>query len=225
MAEPAAPVRRPLWDGPIRIFHWVLVALFAGMWWTAENHDLERHVTLGLITLALVVFRVLWGVVGSPTGRFANFVKGPRAIADYLAGRLPEAVGHNPIGGLSVIAMLGLLVAQLGLGLIAQDVDGLESGPLNHLVSYETADAAREWHELGFNLLLVLAAIHVAAILWYLLVRRKNLVGPMITGGELPEGAPVQARGTFWTAFVICAAIAAGIAYWIGLGAPLAQGT
>ena len=134
------------------------------------------HILLGEVFLGLVVFRVLWGLVGSQTARFSAFLKGPRGVLGYIRGIPgPKRPGHNPIGGWSVVAMLALLAVQIGLGLIAQDIDALKSGPLSHLVSYETSDAAREWHHLLFNGILVLVALHICAILFYLFVKRDNL--------------------------------------------------
>ena len=130
-AAAAAPRPVRIWDWPTRIFHWLLVLLIPALWWTAENERTELHIQLGLITLALILFRILWGFLGSSTARFANFLKGPRGIAAYFGGRASGAVGHNPLGGWSVIAMLALLAAQVGLGLFASDEDGLYMGPLS----------------------------------------------------------------------------------------------
>ena len=129
---------------------------------------------------------------GSSTARFSQFVRGPRTIADYLRGRSAASIGHNPLGALSVLLLLGLMIIEVGFGLFTQDVDGIEAGPLAQYVSYETADWAREWHELLFNVIVGVVALHVAAILFYLVVKRDNLVGPMITGRKRFD-APVTA--------------------------------
>lgn len=210
-----------LWDLPVRIVHWSFVVLLAAMWWTGEEGDLELHKQLGMVFLALLAFRLIWGVFGSETARFTQFVKGPGTVFAYLkrnkAGAAP--IGHSPLGGLSVLALLFLLSLQIGLGLIAQDVDGIESGPLSHLVSYETSDAAREWHELIFNIILGFVALHVAAILFYLFARRDNLIMPMISGRKVMNDV-AQPRSGSLIAFLSCAAIACALMWWIWLGAP-----
>jgi cytochrome b len=217
----ADPVR--LWDRPVRIVHWSLVALVPALWWTGEEGELATHMTLGSIMVGLVLFRLLWGLFGSSTARFARFVRGPATILAYLRGRAEPVVGHNPLGGLSVIALLLVLTGQVTAGLFATDVDGLESGPLSYLVSYETADLAREAHHLLFNILLGLIALHVAAILFYTVVRRQNLVTAMLTGRRrFATIVPPPTMASELRAFAI-AALAAGLALWLAYGAPLGR--
>ncbi len=211
-----------LWDLPVRIVHWSFVVLLAAMWWSGEEGDLELHRRLGLVFLGLLAFRLLWGLLGSESARFTGFVKGPGAVLAYIRkGAAANArPGHNPLGGWSVLVLLGLLALQIGLGLVAQDVDGLESGPLNHLVAYETADAAREWHEVIFNVILAVVAVHVGAIAYYLVVKRDNLVRPMLTGRREVPGHVAEPRRAGAVAFLACLAIAVALALWIGAGAP-----
>ena len=213
-----------LWDLPIRLVHWALVVLLPWLWWTAENGDIDTHLKLGMVMLMLVVFRILWGLFGSSTARFGHFVRGPTTVARYLRGLFGKEgepiVGHNPLGALSVVALLLLLAAQVGLGLIAQDTDGLYSGPLNYLVDYDTAEAAREWHELGFNVILGVVVIHVLAVFFYLAVKRDNLVAPMITGRKRYNGAvAAPAMAPLWR-LAVCVALALGGGWWIWTGAP-----
>lgn len=214
-----------LWDLPIRLVHWSFVALLPLMWWTGEEHDVDLHKTLGYVFLALVLFRILWGFVGSSNARFSQFVKGPGAVASYLrksfgGGEVEPHAGHNPAGGWSVVLLLLLLAAQVGIGLFAQDTDGIESGPLAYLVSYETADAMRERHELVFNLIVAFVVVHVAAVLWYALVKQDRLVPPMITGSrELPESVDAPVLAPLWKALIVLA-ISAAFSWWISKGAP-----
>lgn len=207
-----------LWDLPLRLVHWSLVVLLPLLWWTWRSGETRLHETLGYITLGLLLFRILWGIFGSSTARFISFVKGPRAIAAYLRGSSPAGVGHNPLGALSVLAILGAMILEVGLGLFAQDVDGIEAGGLARFVSYETAERAREWHALLFNFILFLVAFHVLAILFYLLVRRDDLVSPMVTGrktfAENVEEPPMAGPSRILPA----AAIAGIIAWWISTG-------
>lgn len=210
--------RLNIWDRPTRLFHWLLVLLIPLLWWTAEEERIDLHRLLGLTMFGLLLFRLLWGLFGSSTARFAGFVKGPRGMLDYLRGRAAPAVGHNAIGGWSVIAMLTLLVVQVGLGLFSTDEDGLEEGPLAYLVSSDTAEEAAELHESLFDVLLVLIAIHVAAILFYALFKRQNLVGPMLSGrGMAPDGAAPMRSAPAWR-FLVAALLAGGVAWWIGNG-------
>jgi len=207
-----------IWDLPTRAFHWAIVLLMPALWWTAEEHELEWHYLLGEVTLGLILFRLIWGLIGSSTARFAGFVKGPGAILAYLRGRHPEEVGHNPLGALSVLALLLLIATIVGLGLFATDEDGLHPGPLAHLVTFDSAMILAERHEQMFNILLGFIGLHVAAILFYLFVRRDNLVGPMVTGArEARAGEAPMAAAPAWR-FVIAAAIAAGLTFWIAGG-------
>ena len=211
-----------LWDLPVRLVHWSFVLLMPLLWWSWRSGDLDLHQKLGYLTLALLLFRIFWGFAGSSTARFAQFVKGPITVVRYVSKRSGEPVlGHNPLGGWSVLLLLSLLLVQLVVGLFAQDVDGIESGPLTHLVSYDFADAARGWHALLFNLLLAAIALHVAAILFYLLVKRDNLVGAMITGRR--KTLPGKAQPSFVRPWRIaaCALPAAAIAWWVSLGCPI----
>lgn len=207
-----------VWDLPIRLFHWLLVALLGFSWWSAETHNMEWHYRSGLVLLALLVFRLLWGFIGTATARFAHFVKGPRAVATYLRGGAREGdVGHNAIGGWSVVLILLLVSAQVVTGLFAGDVDGLESGPLSFLISFEATQDVADWHETNFSLLQGLAVIHVAAILFYQFFRRQNLTTAMITGNRaVSNGDPADAAGNVpvWR-LIVALLISAGSVYLV----------
>jgi cytochrome b len=207
-----------LWDLPLRLVHWSLVVLLASLWWTWRAGRIELHEQLGYLTLGVLLFRVYWGLFGSATARFSRFVKGPRDIAAYLRGGLSPQAGHNPLGALSVLLLLGLMIAEVGLGLFAQDIDGIEAGPLARFVSYDAANAARDWHALLFNVLLGVVALHVLAILFYLIVKRDNLVSPMLSGRkvfddavEAPEMAPLSRA-------LIGIALAVFLSWWVARG-------
>jgi cytochrome b len=215
----AAGVRRiTLRDLPLRLVHWSLVLLLPALWWTWHSGRTQLHEKLGYITLAILLFRLYWGVAGSTTARFTQFVKGPRAIAAYLRGASPTPLGHNPLGALSVLLLLGLMIVEVGFGLFAQDIDGIEAGPLAQYVSYDSADWARGWHALLFNVILAVVAVHVLAILFYLFVKRDNLVGPMITGrksvDEQSEPPPIAPL----TRALIGLVAAGAVAWWISRG-------
>jgi cytochrome b len=210
------PVR--VWDSPTRLFHWLLVALIGFSWWSAETRQMEWHMWSGYAVLALVVFRIVWGVIGGSTARFASFVRSPFAALAYLRSdsSLPKAAGHNPIGGYSVVLILLLLAVQVGTGLYSVDTDGIDSGPLSFLVDFDQGRKLAGFHYLSFTLLQIVTAVHIVAILFYLVIRKRNLLTPMVTGsdkqlesnkGELvPAGllrlgiAAILAGGAAWAA-------------------------
>jgi len=207
--------RRFVWDLPIRVLHWSLVTLIAISWWTANAGLMDWHRLSGLTIVALIIFRLLWGIFGSSTARFARFLKGPRALIAYMRPGDGEVrvlpPGHNPLGGWSVIALLAILFTQVTTGLFAVDIDGIESGPLSYLVDFDTGRLFSKLHDYSFNGLLALIGLHIGAIAFYLLVRRRNLILAMITGTERVTAGEAG--------FLVAAAVAAGIAYWIGGGA------
>jgi cytochrome b len=173
-----------VWDWPVRLTHWLFVFCIAVSWWSAEQHAMDWHRYSGYTLLGLLIFRIYWGFAGSSSARFSQFLRSPRALIAYLRESREghRHAGHNPLGGWSVAAMLTLMLAQVVIGLFVSDVDGLESGPLSHLVSFDTSRTLAEIHEIVFNVILTLVALHVAAILFYLLVKRDNLVSAMLTG-------------------------------------------
>ena len=216
-----APLSReaqPVWDLPVRLVHWLLAGLIAFSWWSVHNHHTDWHIWSGCAILTLLIFRLLWGFVGSSTARFANFLRGPRAIGEYLHGRW-SGIGHNPLGALSVIALFLSLAIQVGLGLVAEDEDGLYTGPLYRLVSIDTSDKARDIHELWFNVILGLIALHVLAIIIYRL-RGKYLTKAMITGRAVLEPGVLPMRRARWWLVFICLAAGIGVTRWIIAGAP-----
>jgi len=228
MTQGAAPLSTTrIWDPFVRLFHWALVLLIAFSWWSGEQHDMDRHRLSGYTILALVVFRVLWGFFGPRTARFSSFVRGPGAVMAYvrsMGSRIAHASnGHNPLGGWSVVAMLAVILAMVVAGLFSVDVDGLESGPLADYVSFEAGRSAAEIHETVFNVILALVAIHVAAVLFYLVWKRQNLIRAMVTG-KRPLGAgevPGEVAGDMrWSvvAAVACLAVGAAVAWAVSTG-------
>lgn len=200
-----------VWDVPTRLFHWLLVVLFGAMWWSGEQGELMLHTRLGAGLLVLVVFRVLWGLWGSETARFGNFVRGPAVIAAYLRGEPQAYAGHNPLGALMVLAMLAALLLQLGLGLFALDTDSyLYDGPLAKLLDSELAEQISNWHGAWFNVLLLLVVVHVLAIAAYRFLRGENLVRAMLTGSKLrTTGIRVPVMRSAWLALLLLAVAAA----------------
>lgn len=207
-----------VWDLPVRVFHWLLVLLIVSQITTVSigGNAMEYHVLGGYAILTLVVFRILWGLLGTPTARFVNFLRGPRAILRYarsLTGTQAERVaGHNPLGGWSVVAMLLSLLVQAVSGLFADD-EIMTTGPLWKYVSEDTASIFNIIHETNAVVLLTLICIHLAAILFYLLRKKENLITPMFTGSkQLPESSgeslrPAQGLLRALVILVICAGV------------------
>ena len=181
-----------VWDLPLRLFHWSLVICVVGAFVTIQvgGNWVEWHFRFGYAALALILFRILWGLFGDRYSRFSSFFHGPASILAYLrASRAdqkvgngePEAPGHNPLGSLSVFAMIAFLFVQPVLGLFAND-DIASEGPLAKFVSKSLSDTLTGLHHRGELVLFVLVGMHVAAIIYYLVARKKNLVRPMISG-------------------------------------------
>ena len=199
-----------IWDLPTRLFHWAIVLLIPALWWTHEIERLDLHILLGQIMLGLILFRLIWGVIGSSTARFAGFLRGPGTVLLYVRGRAAAWFGHNPLGGWSALAMLLLLAVETGLGLFVSDEDGLNCGPLSHLIDYDSARILAHRHETLFYILLGFIALHVLAIFYYLLVKRDNLIAPMVTGTRpTPENGEAMIAAPLWR-FLIATALAAG---------------
>lgn len=190
----AAPRSVPVWDLPTRLFHWALVALLPLLWWSERNENLGLHKLLGYATAGLLAFRLYWGFAGSATARFSAFLRGPRAIMRYLRGQ-EVPTGHNPLGALSIVALLATLAVMLLSGLFIADEDGLDFGPFAAFVGYDTQRFAARLHAIAFDVLLALLLLHLAAVLVYQLAG-KNLVVPMVTGRQTiaPNNAPRMAR-------------------------------
>jgi cytochrome b len=213
-----------VWDAPTRWVHGLIILLIGLAWWTERHDQMDWHIRIGCALAGVVLFRGVWGVIGSATARFSSFVRGPSAVLVYAAnlfrrGAADGVVGHNPMGGWSVVALLGVIAAEVGVGFFCVDVDGLESGPLSNLVSFQAGRAAAHWHTVLFNVLLGLIALHLCAIAFYAVVRRENLIWPMVTGRKrLPTPPPelnpsasyIQAGSSirFWAAALISAACA-----------------
>lgn len=181
------------WDGPTRLFHWALAILILCAWISfryAEalgDFTLQWHRWNGYAILVLLTFRLMWGVVGSSTARFASFVGGPVRSAVYLLdlirGRRRPFLGHNPLGSWMVLALLTAVGTQAGLGLITVEHNDLTAGPLYRLVSEATAKQATRWHLwLFYWVLLPLITIHVAANVLLGAAKGEPLIRAMITG-------------------------------------------
>ncbi|MDP5240204.1 cytochrome b/b6 domain-containing protein [Uliginosibacterium sp. 31-16] len=220
MTETTPATRRiKIWDLPLRFFHWALLACVLGAIVSVNLADqlgdaMEWHKRFGFGVLTLLIFRLLWGFIGGRHARFASFVRSPGVIIDYLRHMKDHkgpSIGHNPLGALSVLAMLAVLLFQAGSGLFITDEIMME-GPLFKHISEGTAHLLGELHEANAGILITLIGLHLAAIVFYRLVKRDNLIPPMITGNkDVPAETliPETRGGSIWLgllAFMLSAA-------------------
>ncbi|WP_114648861.1 cytochrome b/b6 domain-containing protein [Pseudothauera hydrothermalis] len=207
-----------VWDLPTRLFHWSMVAVVAGAILTGLNggNMMVHHQRLGVILVGLIAFRLAWGFLGSHTARFGSFVRGPGAIAAYLRGQW-HGIGHNPLGALSVLALLALFGFQAISGLFANDDIAFE-GPLRTLVDKSTSDWITGIHASMLWWLLALVALHVGAVLFYAHAKKDNLVRPMLTGWkEVDDTVEDPPRRGGLLNFLIALAIGV-VAAWVAAG-------
>ncbi|MFT6925694.1 MAG: cytochrome b [Psychromonas sp.] len=170
-----------VWDFPTRFFHWAMVCLLGGLWWTADIGEMQWHQVCAYVLMTLIAFRLVWGIVGSETSQFKNFIVLPKQVINYaFKKQKPHSIGHNPLGGYMVIVLLGLLVTQLVSGLFATDGIFTE-GPLSSLVSSDTADWLTWLHKTNFNIIQAMVVVHVLAVLVHM-VKGENLLKAMFSG-------------------------------------------
>jgi cytochrome b len=209
-----------VWDLPTRVFHWALVAALAGLVTTAQigGDAMAWHFRFGYTVLSLLLFRLVWGLVGGHWSRFASFIYAPDTILGYVKGQgNPEhAVGHNPLGSLSVFAMLGMLLLQVGSGLVSDD-EIAAAGPLVKHVPGSWVSLATHYHaDVGKLILLGLLVLHVGTILFYRIRKGENLVRPMILGDKETSVTTTSSRDDAKSRllaavlFLVCAALVAG---------------
>ncbi len=202
-----------IWDLPTRLFHWLLVAAIGGAYFTGETGGnwLVWHGRLGMFIVGLIAFRLTWGFIGSTYARFATFVRGPSTIKAYLAGQW-KGLGHNPLGALSVLALIGLVAFQATTGLLAQNDDTGFAGPFYAHIGSSLGSVATRLHHKSFDILLILVGLHVAAVVYYGHFKKEPLLKTMITGHkEASEGE--SARGGNLVALIIALIIAIAAAY------------
>jgi cytochrome b len=220
--------RRLVWDLPLRLFHWLLVASMVASYVTAKlGFDwMQWHFYLGYWTIGLLVFRVLWGFFGPRHARFSSFIHTPGAIWLYMKSLFDRdsvrSIGHNPVGGLMVILMLLLVAVQATTGLFTTD-DVVWAGPYNPSVSSSTASTLSTVHDINFNIIIGLVCLHIAAILFYALYKRQNLVVPMLHGhlpaALVPEREAIS-NSQLLKALIV-SVVAAAFVYWVLAHAPV----
>ncbi len=219
-------VRIRIWDLPTRLFHWLLAAAVLGSAITSETGPIDWHARFGYAVLALLGFRVLWGFAGGWWSRFSSFIYSPASVWRHLQGRSPAAhlAGHSPLAALSVFALLLVLGLQVGSGLFSDD-EILFMGPLASRASSQTVAWMTDYHkDIGQWLLLGLVVLHIAAVLYHLLVRRDNLISAMVSGDKLlpeAEALPASADGIRQRLLAgVLMAVCVGLVAWLVLSAP-----
>ena len=207
-----------VWDPSIRIFHWAIVLLLGGLWYTGEQSGdlIYLHQAFGFVLVALIIYRIIWGFWGSRYARFREFVKGPGTILSYLPtmfrrGADSHYLSHNPAGGIAVLTILGLILAQLITGMMSTD-DIMFEGPFVSLVSSDVSEAAIGLHHLIFSVLQAIIVIHVAAVAWHQRFKGEPLVQSMIHGRKPGDGEHAQFSVI---RAVVAIAIAAGISQFV----------
>jgi len=210
-----------VWDLPTRLFHWSLALCVGGLILTGNLGGawIDWHARLGYAVLTLLLFRLVWGVVGGHWSRFKTFLYAPSSLVAYLRGRPhpDHLVGHNPLGAFSVFAMLLVLLAQVGSGLVSDDEISF-TGPLNRFVSSSKALAATWYHkQIGQWLVIGLVVLHIAAVLYYVLKKRHRLVRPMIVGDKETAHETRSSRDDLGSRFLalVLVALAAGFVAWL----------
>jgi len=209
---------RPIlvWDLPTRLFHWLLVTLVIASFVTGKIGGtwMRYHMWSGYTIVGLLVFRTVWGFVGGRHVRLSAFMRGPGAVMRYAGTLLhrdaPKHLGHNPLGGWSVLAMLISLLIQTATGLFAND-DIITEGPLYPWVSKATSDWLTHIHRLNKQAILVLVSVHVMAVLFYLIFKHENLIQPMFTGRKYWHGEGQPSAEHLWTAALIGGLSAVGV--------------
>jgi cytochrome b len=208
-----------IWDLPTRAMHWMLVISIGVCWWTGTQNELNYHLYSGYGALWIVLLRLYWGFAGSSTALFKNFVRGPSAVWSYVRTlhwrNTPHTPGHNPLGALSMLALLGMVLTVVSLGLFAVDVDGLNSGPLSLYVTFKKGRHLAHLHYQWFEYLLWVIGLHLAAVAFYYVHKRHNLVAPMISGkGHVKADLQVAP----WWRLLVGVVIASAIVWAVSKG-------
>lgn len=203
-----------VWDIYIRTFHWLLLICILVSFISVRLDEMDIHFISGHCILALIIFRLIWGVVGSSTALFSNFIKGPGTILGYLKNpdseKFRRMIGHSPIAALSVIAMLVVISVQVGTGLISDD-EILLQGPLAKYVSGDMSYQATTYHGINAKLIIGLIVLHLAAITFYRFIKKDDIVKPMITGRKRVSDEIAQQLITLHEKKPLGAAMAIGV--------------
>ncbi len=221
MKVAASPAQQLIWDWPTRCFHWLLVLAMVALFVTGKlgGNLMEWHARAGYTVLGLVAFRLCWGVVGSTTARFSNFVRGPKIILSWLRGRQRDSAGHNPLGALSVVAMILLIGIQAATGMFAND-DVMTEGPYAAVVGKDVSDALTQVHKINSNVIAGLTLLHLAAIIVHATRKGRGFILAMVTGrNKVPASEPLSFAPS-WLAILLAVAIAIAVSSLVNKGPP-----
>lgn len=202
----------PVWDIPTRLFHWLLAMGFAAAWLTYKTNKMELHSWIGYGLLTLLLFRLVWGVIGSPHSRFGDFVHGPGTVLSYIKGDLSPTPGHNPLGGWSVVVLLTLLVIQAVTGLFNGD-DILFDGPFRAAVDSSLADSLGALHGKLFYVIVGLVCLHVVAVCWHQWAKKEQILHAMISGHKKNISGKNK-PAPLWRA-IVALLVCAGLIWWV----------
>ena len=209
-----------IWDLPTRLFHWALAFSVIGAFITVKMGNMDWHIRLGEWVFCLILFRIIWGLIGPHYARFSQFIKGPKSIATYLKDG-KKVYGHNPLGAISVIALLALFGFQAVTGLYTGD-GYFYQGPL-YSIGRGVRDTMTSWHHQMEIWMILLFVLHVGAVFFYKFFKKDNLLTPMITGkaslaGDAIDIVNVQQTLAMWIRFIIALGIAVLVTYYISNG-------
>lgn len=212
-----------IWDLPLRIFHWSFALTILGSWYTSEQEGelIELHMQLGYVAIGLLIFRVLWGIIGPKHARFSQFIPSPKKLIHYAKNinnpaNYQASAGHNPLGALMVVLMIILIALQAISGLFIND-DIFSSGPYYGSFSKDFESVMSFLHHNTFDFMIAAIALHLAAIAYYWWVKKQNLVVPMITGkksDKLVSKADAIPHSKIILAIILAIACTAFV-YWL----------
>ncbi|MDO6445225.1 cytochrome b/b6 domain-containing protein [Colwellia sp. 1_MG-2023] len=220
-----------IWDLPVRIFHWCFVGVLLALWYTSDQDNglIEVHIKLGYTALGLTIFRILWGFVGTTHAKFINFIPRPKQIKSYIQqlriGKVKNYIGHNPLGSLMVIFILFAVLVQATSGLFISD-DIFSAGPYNSVLTSELEKILKTVHSNGFNIIATLSAIHILAVLYYLIVKKQNLIKPMFTGKKSLNNDDAKhaiKHSKLFIALIVAIAVVCFVYWLVVINAPVIE--
>lgn len=223
--------KKLIWDLPLRLFHWLLVLSILGSWYTSEQDGdmVDQHMLLGYFILGLVIFRILWGFLGTKHALFSQFIPSPNDIHSYAkqinTPTAPKHPGHNPLGSLMVVMMIITILAQAVSGLFIND-DIFSSGPYYEIFGSEFSKWMKTVHYYAFDVMLVLIGLHLSAIVLYWWKKKMNLVLPMITGKKSAKDVDEQDQiphSKLLTALILVIAVAVFVYWFVVINAPVLE--
>jgi len=220
-----------IWDLPLRIFHWLFACTIIASWYTSDqdNDLIELHMQLGYFALGLIIFRILWGLVGTKHSLFISFVPSPKILISYIKNFSSKndeiSAGHNPLGSLMVILMIVLVSLQAVSGLFIND-DVFSSGPYYDSVSKEVEQVMMFLHHNVFDFMIAAIALHLLAIAYYVRVKKQSIILPMITGkkpADKVSNTDEIRHSKLWIAMIVLVVVVAFVYWLVVLNAPVIE--